>query len=42
MKTGIKNKLVTFVVALGVCGVGFLIMDIGLMSMQGLSLIFER
>ncbi len=38
----LKIKLLSFLLALGVCGVGFLLMDIGLMSMQGLSLIFER
>ncbi|VAW10103.1 hypothetical protein MNBD_ALPHA09-1102 [hydrothermal vent metagenome] len=38
----IKNKVLTFVGALAVCGVGFLLLDLALMNMQGLSLIFER
>ena len=38
----LKNKLLTFLMALAVCGVGFWILDVGLMSMQGLSLIFEK
>ena len=37
-----KNKLLTFAGALAVSGVGFLLLDIVLMNMQGLSLIFER
>lgn len=37
-----KVKLISLVVALGVCGFGFLAMDVALMNMQGLSLIFER
>ncbi len=35
-------KLLTFAIALAVCGVGFLLLDITLMNMQGLSLIFNK
>lgn len=38
----LKNKLLTFAVALAACGFGFWLLDIGLMSMQGLPLMFEK
>jgi len=38
----IKFQLLSFAVAFAVCGAGFLLMDLALMDMQGLSLIFER
>ncbi len=38
----LKNKLISFGIAFVVCGGGFLLLDVTLMNMQGLSLIFER
>jgi len=38
----LKGKLSIFAVALAICCGGFLLLDIALMNMQGLSLIFEK
>ncbi len=35
-------KLLTFAMALAVCGIGFLLLDVALMNMHGLSLIFHK
>jgi len=36
------TRLVPFLIALAVFGLGFLALDTGLMSMQGLTLMFEK
>ncbi len=38
----IKNYLAPFIVAFLVCGGVFLLLDVAVMNMQGLSLIFEQ
>lgn len=38
----IKNKLLPFLAAFAVLAGGFLVMDIVLMNLQGLSLIFHK
>lgn len=38
----IKSYLAPFVVAFLVCGGAFLLLDVAVMNMQGLSLIFEQ
>ena len=37
-----KTKLLSFLGALIICGVGFLLLDIALMNAQGLNLFFQR
>ncbi len=37
-----KGYLVPFLAAVVVCGAAFLLLDLALMNMQGLSLMFER
>ncbi len=36
-----KSYIIPFAVTFVLCGVGFLILDVVIMSLQGLSLIFE-
>ncbi len=38
----IGKQILFFLVAVAVCGVGFLILDLTLMNMQGLDLIFRN
>ncbi len=38
----LKDKVLAFSLALALCGGGFLVMDVGLMKMQGLSLVFHK
>ncbi len=38
----IKNYLVPFIAAFVVCAVAFLLLDLGMMKLQGLSLIFNQ
>ena len=37
-----KQTLVPFVVAFLICGAAFIVLDYAVMTMQGLSLIFEQ
>ncbi len=36
-----KNRILSFIIAFAVCAAAFLLLDIAIMNMQGLSLIFH-
>jgi hypothetical protein len=37
----VRGYVIPFVLAFVACGIGFLALDVGIMSLQGLSLIFH-